>query len=115
MGFVAIVLAFWVPPATSKGFVWFMAIFALGELAIFAGTAPSGAVTSVFYAIHLPSVPCLPPPTPLPPALSLPQALDDTVLSAVCFSRSCYIYVMIVIYILHFIIYVYNLYVIYML
>ncbi len=44
LGFVAIVAAFWLPPATSSGFVWFMAIFAIGELAIFAGTAPVGAV-----------------------------------------------------------------------
>ncbi|KAL3134907.1 hypothetical protein ABBQ32_007873 [Trebouxia sp. C0010 RCD-2024] len=45
VGFIAIVVAFWLPPATSTGFVWFMAVFAVGELAIFAGTAPSGAVT----------------------------------------------------------------------
>ena len=51
MGFIAIVAAFWLPAATSTGFVWFMAIFALGELAIFAGTAPSGAVTSVLCAV----------------------------------------------------------------
>ncbi len=44
VGFVAIVAAFWVPPATTTGFVWFMIIFAIGELAIFAGTAPVGAV-----------------------------------------------------------------------
>ena len=44
LGFIAIVLAFWLPPATPHGFVIFMVIFALGELAIFAGTAPSGAV-----------------------------------------------------------------------
>ena len=44
VGFFAIVAAFWLPPASAAGFVWFMAIFAIGELAIFAGTAPSGAV-----------------------------------------------------------------------
>lgn len=44
LGFVAIVLAFWLPPATPHGFIIFMIIFAVGELAIFAGTAPSGAV-----------------------------------------------------------------------
>ena len=44
LGFIAIVLAFWLPPATPHGFIIFMVIFALGELAIFAGTAPSGAV-----------------------------------------------------------------------
>ena len=44
IGFLTIVAAFWLPPATANGFVWFMVIFAVGELAIFAGTAPSGAV-----------------------------------------------------------------------
>ncbi|DBB18663.1 TPA: hypothetical protein ACH3X3_000277 [Trebouxia sp. C0006] len=44
VGFVAIVAAFWIPPATTTGFVWFIIIFAIGELAIFAGTAPVGAV-----------------------------------------------------------------------
>lgn len=70
VGFVAIVAAFWFPPATSTGFVWFMAIFAFGELAIFAGTAPSGAVTSVPHAVHLapqnPELMGLPPPCPSP-------------------------------------------------
>ena len=44
IGFLTIVVAFWLPPGNACGFVWFMAIFAVGELAIFAGTAPSGAV-----------------------------------------------------------------------
>ncbi|DBA88375.1 TPA: hypothetical protein ACH3X2_004875 [Trebouxia sp. C0005] len=44
IGFFAVIAAFWLPPANATGFVWFMAVFAVGELAIFAGTAASGAV-----------------------------------------------------------------------
>lgn len=44
IGFFAVIAAFWLPPANATGFVWFMALFAIGELAIFAGTAASGAV-----------------------------------------------------------------------
>lgn len=52
VGFVVIEAAFWFPAGTPHMFPTFMAIFAVGELANFAGTAPSGGVTYVSLTSH---------------------------------------------------------------